>query len=122
MLKQKPETAASLHASFQNDQPMEFEYKSSFIDGMGSPRVFPQMWKMAKKLLKGSLVVTLKDTANAIKLIAEKNKIIAEGAGAATVAAALNYDLDAKNIVCIISGGNIDTSKVIQALQGKLIE
>jgi len=65
------------------------DYKPSFVDGIGSPSIFADMWEQASKLLDGSLVVTLEQVATSIRLLAERNRVIAEGAGAASVAAAL---------------------------------
>ena len=102
---------------FATGEMLDFDYKPSFVDGMGSPMVFPAMWELARSLLEGSLVVSLKNTAEAVKLLIENNNVIAEGAGAATVAAAIHNEIGAKKIVCVISGGNIDTEKIIKILQ-----
>lgn len=80
------------------------------------------MFKRAQKLLDGSLVVSVQETAAAVKLLAERNRVIAEGAGAVSVAAALKYysKYNWKRIVCIISGGNIDMDKFASILQNKI--
>ena len=90
---------------------------------MGGKSVLDSMWPLVSNLVDDSLVVTLQEVTDAVKLIAERNHVIAEGAGAATVAAALSENFSNRlsgNIVCVISGGNIDTNKLIQALQGHI--
>jgi threonine dehydratase len=85
---------------------------------MGGPRVLPEMWPLVSHLLNGSLVVELEEIAAAIRLLAERNRIIAEGAGASPVAAALAGKAGTGKVVCIISGGNIDLAKLTTILQG----
>jgi threonine dehydratase len=105
------ETAAPLAASLAAGEPRSVEYTPSFVDGIGSKTVFPNMFELARQLLDGSLVVTLNDAAAAMKLLAERNRIIAEGASACAVAAALSGRAGAGKIVAIVSGGNIDLDK-----------
>jgi threonine dehydratase len=105
------ETAAPLAASLAAGEPRTVEYQPSFVDGIGSKTVFPNMFELARKLLDGSLVVTLNDAAAAMKLLAERNRIIAEGASACAVAAALSGRAGSGKIVAIVSGGNIDLDK-----------
>jgi threonine dehydratase len=114
------ETTAPFAASLKAGKPVEVKYVSSFVDGIGSPGVLPEMWQLASKLLDGSLVVSLKQIAQAIRLLAERNRVIAEGAGAAPVAAAITGRVDAKKIACVVSGGNIDTSILLKILQGEI--
>jgi threonine dehydratase len=78
------------------------------------------MWHLAQQVLDGSLVVGLEEIADAIRLLAERNSIIAEGAGAASVAAALAGKAGDGKVVCIVSGGNIDASKLVKIFQGKV--
>jgi threonine dehydratase len=78
------------------------------------------MWPLARTLLEGSLVVSLPQVADALRLLAERNRVIAEGAGAASVAAALAHPLDGHKIVCVVSGGNIDTAKLVRILDGEI--
>jgi threonine dehydratase len=111
-------TAAPLAASLAAGRPTQVEYTASFVSGMGAPFVFPEMWPLASHLLDGSLVVTLAEVARAIKRMAERNHVIAEGAGAVPVAAALSGQAGTGKIVCVVSGGNLDTDKVISILQG----
>jgi len=102
------ETAAPLAPSLAAGEPRTVEYQPSFVDGIGGKMVFPNMFELAKKLLDGSLVVTLKDAANAMRLVAERNRVIIEGASACAVAAALSSRAGSGKVVAIISGGNID--------------
>jgi threonine dehydratase len=108
------ETAAPLAASLEAGEPVEVEHRPSFVDGIGGPRVFPEMFALARELLDGSLVVGLDDVAGAIRLLVERSRIVAEGAGAAPVAAALGRT---GKIVCVVSGGNLDTATLRELLQ-----
>jgi threonine dehydratase len=108
------ETAAPLVASFAAGEPRPVEYQPSFVDGIGSKMVFPGMFESARKLLDGSLVVTLAEAAHAMKVVAERNRIIIEGAAACAVAAALSGRAGSGKIVAIVSGGNIDLDKFAQ--------
>ncbi len=108
------ETAAPLAASLAAGEPVEIEHRPSFVDGIGGPRVFPEMFALARELLDGSLVVGLEAVAAAIRLLVERNRIVAEGAGAVPVAAALSRT---GKVVCVVSGGNIDTAALRQILE-----
>jgi threonine dehydratase len=108
------ETAAPLAASLAAGEPRTVEYQPSFVDGIGSKMVFPGMFELAQKLLDGSLVVTLTEAAQAMKIVAERNRIIIEGAAACAVAAALAGRAGSGKIVAIVSGGNIDLDKFAQ--------
>jgi threonine dehydratase len=105
------ETAAPLAASLAAGEPRTVEYQPSFVDGIGSKIVFANMFEDARMLLDGSLVVTLKEAAHAMKLVAERNRIIVEGAAACAVAAALSGRAGSGKVVAIVSGGNIDLDK-----------
>jgi threonine dehydratase len=105
------ETAAPLAASLAAGEPRTVEYQPSFVDGIGSKMVFPNMFEHARKLLDGSLVVTLKEAAEAMKLVAERNRVIVEGAAACAVAAARSGRAGSGKVVAIVSGGNIDLEK-----------
>jgi len=111
-------TAAPLAPSFAAGLPQEVAYTATFVDGMGGPRVLAEMWPLVSRLLDGSLVVELEEIAAAIRLLAERNRIIAEGAGASPVAAALAGKAGTGKVVCVVSGGNIDLAKLITILQG----
>ncbi len=114
------ETAAPLTASLAAGEPTPVTYTRSFIDGMGSGGVSEEMWPLAKSLLAGTIVVKVAQVAAAVKLLAERCRVVAEGAGAAAVAAALNRSLERKRIVCIVSGGNIDSEKLATILRGEV--
>jgi threonine dehydratase len=115
------ETAAPLAASYVARRPLEeTPYTPSFVDGIGAPAIWPEMWHLAQQLLDGSLTVGLEEIAGAIRLLAQRNSVIAEGAGAASVAAALAGKAGDGKVVCIVSGGNIDTSKLVKIFQGKV--
>ena len=104
------ETAAPLAASLRAGAPVEIDYQPSFVDGIGGASVLPDMWPLARGLLDGSLVASLDEVKAAIRLLAERNRVIAEGAGAAPVAAALAGGAGGGKVVCVVSGGNIDSA------------
>ena len=89
------------------------------MDGIGSGSVLPDMWPLVSRLLDGSIVVSLAEVAAALKLLAERNRVIAEGAGAASVAAALTGKGGSGKVVCIVSGGNIDPRVFARILAGE---
>jgi threonine dehydratase len=105
------ETAAPLAPSLAAGEPRTADYRPTFVDGIGSRMVFPNMFEHARKLLDGSIVVTLDEAAQAMKLVAERNRVIVEGAAACAVAAALSRRAGDGRVVAIVSGGNIDLSK-----------
>ena len=110
------ETAAPLAPSLATGTLQEVEYTPSFVDGIGSGGVLPDMWALVSQLLDGSLVMSLDEVSAAIRLLLERNRVLAEGAGATSVAAALSGKAGGGKVVCIISGGNIDTAKVLEIL------
>jgi threonine dehydratase len=110
------ESGAPLAASLAAGEPRTVEYKPSFVDGIGSKMVFASMFERAGRLLDGSLVVTLAEAARAMKLIAERNRVIVEGAAACAVAAALSGRAGSGKVVAIVSGGNIDLDKFAQVV------
>jgi threonine dehydratase len=108
----EPDTAAPMSRSLAAGSPQQFpEWQASFVDGAGGKSVFPRMWQRMQGLIDGSIVVTLEETKRAIRLLAEKARVIAEGAGALPVAAALTGKAGQGPIVAIVSGGNIDLDK-----------
>jgi threonine dehydratase len=108
----EPETAAPLARSLAMGSAQNFpDWKSSWVDGCGGKSVFPRMWALAHHLLAGSIVSTLEEIRRAMKLVAERNHVIAEGAGACAVAAGLSGKCGTGKIVCVVSGGNIDLAK-----------
>ena len=110
-------TAAPLIKSWNAGSPQVIEPQRSFVDGVGGKSVFPQMFERARRLLDGSLVAQVEEVAAALRLMAERNRIIAEGAGACPVACALAGRAGAAKVVCVVSGGNIDTAKLIEILR-----
>jgi threonine dehydratase len=114
------ETAAPLTASRAKGAPESVNYTRTFIDGMGSKSVSAEMWPLLQLLIDGTVVVSVRDVASAIKLLAERSRIVAEGAGASPVAAALGGSVEARRIVCIVSGGNIDAAKLAAILQDEV--
>jgi threonine dehydratase len=125
------ETGAPLAPSLRAGTPVTVPYTKSFVSGMGSPAVFDEMWPLAKNLLDSSLVATLEDTAAAVKMLAESCHLVAEGAGATSVAAARGHPAGSgadsstsplagcRKIVCVVTGGNIDSSLLADILIGK---
>jgi threonine dehydratase len=111
---------APLAASLAAGSPQVVDYQASFVDGIGSKTVFPQMLERAQALLDGALVAELAEVAAAMRLLAERNRIIAEGAGACPVACALAGKAGQGKIVCIVSGGNIDLSKLCKLLTAEI--
>jgi threonine dehydratase len=108
----EPETAAPAALSFEKGSPQAFtNWKASFVDGAGGQSMFPRMWERMKPVVDGYIVVSLDETKDAMRLMAEKARVIAEGAGALPLAAALTERAGKGPIVAIVSGGNIDLSK-----------
>ena len=113
----EPETAAPLALSLERGSLQAFPgWKASFVDGAGGQSVFPRMWERMKPVIDGSIVVSLEETRAAMRLLAEKSRVIAEGAGALSVAAALTGKAGPGPIVAIVSGGNIDLAKFCQLI------
>jgi len=115
----EPETAAPYELSLREGGPQKFEdWQASFVDGAGGKSVTERMWQRMRPVTDGTITVTLKQTAEAMRLIAEKSRAIAEGAGALSLAAALSRkDLEGP-IVCVVSGGNIDLDKFAELVAG----
>jgi threonine dehydratase len=114
----EPETAAPAARSFAMGGPQTFpEWKHSFVDGAGGQSVFPRMWERMKPLLDGCIVVTLDQTRQAMRLMAEKARVISEGAGALPLAAALTGQAGQGPIVAIVSGGNVDLKTFCEILE-----
>ena len=108
----EPETAAPMALSLAKDSPQLFDrWTPSFVDGAGGRSVFPRMWERMRPVIDGSIVVSLDETRRAMRLLAEKARVIAEGAGALSVAAALTGQAGPGPNVAVISGGNIDLAK-----------
>jgi threonine dehydratase len=110
------ETAAPLTRSLEAGSPQTVQYIPSFVDGAGSSGLLPEMWPMLRTLIEGSAIVTLEQTAEAIRMLVERMRIVAEGAGALPLAAALSGKVGGGTICCVISGGNIDASRLAAIL------
>jgi threonine dehydratase len=114
------EAAAPLAASLAAGEPVRVEWTQTFVDGIGAPEVFPEMFALARDLLDGSLVVSLEEAAEAVRLLAERAHVVAEAAGAVPVAAALSGRAGDGKVACIVSGGNIDAAVLADILRGVL--
>jgi threonine dehydratase len=113
----EPETAAPAARSFASGSAQPFpEWEASFVDGAGGQSMFPRMWERMRPLVEGSIVVTLEQTRQAMRMMAEKVRVIAEGAGALSLAAALTGQAGRGPIVAIVSGGNVDLKKYCEIL------
>ena len=113
-------TAAPLAASLEAGSPQAIEYTPTFIDGMGGKAIVPEMWDFASNLIDGSLVMSVGEIAGAVRLLLERNRVLAEGAGAAAVAAAMAGKAGSGKVVCVISGGNLDESKLVKILNREI--
>ena len=113
----EPETAAPAALSFAKGSPQVFkEWKPSFVDGAGGQSVFPRMWQRMKPLVDGCIVVSLEETKRAMRIMADRMRIISEGAGALPLAAALTGKAGQGPIVAIVSGGNVDLKKFCELI------
>lgn len=114
------ETAAPLAASWGCAEPKTAPYAPSFVDGIGGKSVLREIWPLATALLDAPIVVSVRAIVDAIRLLVERNRVIAEGAGAASVAAALTGKAGSGKVVCVVSGGNLDSSKLAKILNGEI--
>ncbi len=114
----EPATGAPKHASYAAGTPTPVDYTPSFVDGAGSKALLPAMWDIARPLMAGTFAPSLQETAAAIRLLAGRARVVAEGAGALALAAAMSGGAGTGRIVCIVSGGNIDITKLGAILQG----
>ena len=112
--------AAPLAAALAAGGPREVPYPTTFVSGIGSGSVLPEMWPLVSRLIDGAVTVSLAEIADAIRLIFERNRVIAEGAGAAPVAAALAGRGGGGKVVCVVSGGNLDSPDLVAILQGQV--
>jgi len=116
----EPETGAPLTASLAAGAPVEVDYRPSFVDGAGSKAVLPAMWERARPLLAAAVAVPLEEAAAAVRLLATRAHVVAEGAGALPVAAALAGHGGTGRVVCIVSGGNIDADRLAAIVAGEV--
>jgi threonine dehydratase len=114
------ETAAPLSAALRAGSPQAIGYTPSFVDGIGGRGLLAEMWPVVSKLLDGALVASLAEVAAAVRVLATRNRVIAEGAGATPVATALAGKAGSGKVVCVVSGGNIDAAKLCKILQGEV--
>ena len=114
----QPETGAAVTAALAAGEPRDAAFAPSFVDGAGAKIVLPAMWERARPLLAGAYEVSLDETAAAVRLLAERSRVIAEGAGALAVAAAVSGRVAGRKLVCIVSGGNIDADRLSMILGG----
>jgi threonine dehydratase len=117
VLGAEPETAAPYALSLREGGPRKFaDWEASFVDGAGGKSVTERMWQRMRPVTDGAITVTLDQTSDAMRRIAEKSRTIAEGAGALSLAAALNGEALEGPIVCVVSGGNIDLAKFAELI------
>ena len=120
ILAAEVETAAPLRASFDADEPRAINRIPTFVDGIGGASVLPAMWPLVRRVTNDSIVVSLEQIAESVRLLVRHARVVAEGAGAAAVAAARTGKVEGSRIVCVISGGNIDPSVLATLLKGTL--
>jgi threonine dehydratase len=112
----EPETGAALAAALAAGGPAEIDFQKSFVDGAGGPALLPSMWDRARGLVDEAVAVPLDEVAEAIRLLASRTRVVAEGAGALALAAARQRE---GTTVCIVSGGNIDAAVLARILAGE---
>ena len=117
----EPETGAPVTATLAAGEPTTVDYTPSFVDGSGSRALIPGVWAHVSGLLDGAFAIPTAETAAAVRLLAERIRVIAEGAGALAVAAVTGGRIEgARKVVCIVSGGNIDTAVLTRILEGEV--
>jgi threonine dehydratase len=114
----EPGTAAALAAALAAGHPADVDYRASFVDGSGSRRVLDSMWPLVAPLVDQALSIPVGEVAAAVRTLAERVRVVAEGAGALAPAAALSGRAGTGKIVCVVSGGNINLSKLAEILNG----
>jgi threonine dehydratase len=115
----EPATAAPLAASLAAGEPTEIDYQPSFVDGAGGRALLPTMWDRARQLVDAAVAVPVDEVAAATRLLATRARVVAEGAGALALAAALRGDAGEGRVVCVVSGGNIDAAVLARILAGE---
>ena len=110
------ETSTPLAAAFAAGHPVQVERKASFVDGIGSCCVLEEMWPLLRELVDDVVVVSVAEIRSAIRMLARHNRVIAEGAGAAALAAALSPKCGGRNVAAVVSGGNIDAARLAEIL------
>ncbi|HEY2639181.1 MAG TPA: pyridoxal-phosphate dependent enzyme [Streptosporangiaceae bacterium] len=112
----EPEGGAALAAAVKAGHPADVDFRASFVDGAGSRRVLDSMWPLVAPLVDSAWEIPIDEVAAAVRLLAERGRVIAEGAGALAVAAAVSGRAGAGKVVCIVSGGNINLTKLAEIL------
>ena len=113
------ETATPLRTSLEAGAPCTVERTPSFVDGIGGAGLLPEMWPLVQRLIDSDAVVSLAEAAAAIRLLVERVHVVAEGAGAVPLAAALSGRVTGRVVCCVISGGNIDTAVLLDILANR---
>ena len=117
----EPETGAPFFAAIANGRvPTKIEYTPSFIDGAGSGALLPQMWAQAEPLVRDAFAISLAEAAAGVRTLVERARVVGEGAAGLPVAAALSGRAEGDRIVCIVSGGNIDSHRLAEILEGRV--
>jgi threonine dehydratase len=117
----EPDTGAPVTAAIANGRvPVKVDYTASFIDGAGSGALLPEMWAHAEPLVTDAFAIPLEEAAAAVKTLAERARIVGEGAAGLPVAAALAGKVEGDRLVCIVSGGNIDAHRLAEILEGRV--
>ena len=115
----EPETASPYAYSLSVGRPSKFaDWQASFVDGAGGQSVTQRMWDRMQPVVDGAVIVTLDQVRDSMRLMAEKARVISEGAGALALAAALTGEAGDGPIVCVVSGGNIDIGKFAELVTG----
>jgi threonine dehydratase len=114
----EPATGAALTGALAAGEPVDVAFEASFVDGAGSRRVLDTMWPRVRPLVDGAFAVPIDEAAAAVRILASRARVIAEGAGALATAAALAGRAGTGKVVCIVSGGNIDLAKLAEILRG----
>ena len=116
----EPETGAGLNGALAAGRPVTVDYTPSFVDGSGSRGVLESMWPTVRGIIDGAVTVSVAETATAVRLLAERARVVSEGAGALALAAALSGRAgEGRKVVCIVSGGNIDNDNLAACLRGE---
>jgi threonine dehydratase len=117
-------TVASMHASFAAKKVVTVNAGRTIADGITPRRVGDLTFAMAQKYVDRVVTVDDEEVANAILQLLEKEKTVAEGAGAAPMAALLHGDLGlaGKKVVVIVSGGNINVNLISRIIERGLIK
>jgi threonine dehydratase len=116
----EPETGAPFAATIANGEPTEVEFTPSFVDGAGSSSLLPTMWQHAQDLVADAFPIPLDEAAAGVRLLLERAHVVGEGAAGLAVAAAVSGRAGTGRVVCIVSGGNIDSARLAAILDGRV--